>query len=710
MIHVVMKEQEENANEAESNNVIVNRKVKKVRFSPDHELIEFTRVQEAKRRSRRNSICRADSDWSVESGEVNKENVNRWGRTTRTGELKIMEEEINQKKRGVKAVTCNNDGKTIVETFEDDKLKEGDVVEPGRVTRSRRKMEVQGFKNTSTKEKKGAKDDTRRDETASDDVNNEKQEEIVGKHSRVTRSRARKLTEAPAAVGKRERRVVKNIGKVAAVRAEAVDNGDSGALYSSKRGDGGEGTSATVSEEGMLDDNGDGLKENLVNKQIVGEHVTVEPPVLLRRSKRKANTVVDSEVFNNDTKKHENGGTKDPIKTSKLLASDGSQVEAEVTGSEVNQGRRAVLKIEEPIKKVKPRRSNRRKTVVESDDLKAETENRYPLRTSVPPPDIVPEVSKDDKMVLQPIGVMRRCRRKTLSLKLDSANDTDSAVENLEAEKHVSEPCVDEENSAVQRNKCKPPGVLDEIGGDSNAHRNNKVMKRKRGLVSEGDAMKSNDHNSGAQPLKGSSSKKVVSAVATGKLADEAKQPRLLDSPNMLDASLHSSLEIGESLFLDVQLPVSSDLESASNLCTKDIISDAELTPTRNTCRKKENISVALSKIAQLERDSTVSEDQNCTSNIREVEQGNSVLEFDAQQSTDISGVDKNPEIQVCSQMEYPGCSNKINDQVLADGLDVSGREGSDETRSSADSLLLGDQTDVKSKYFNPDIYVAFNC
>lgn len=675
MIHVVMKEQEENVNEAESNNVIVNREVKKVRFSPEHELIEFTRVQEVKRRSRRNSICRTGSNCSVESGAVNKETVGRWGRTTRTGELKIMEEQINQKKRGVKAVTCNNDGKAIVEN---DKMEEGDVVEPGIVTRSRRKMEVQGVKNTSTKEKKGAKDDNKRVEKASDDINNEKHEEIVDNHSRVSRSRAQKLTEAPAEVGKRGRRVVKNIGKVAAVRAEAVDNGESGAEPLSKRGDEGEGTSATVSDEGMHE-NGEGLKENLVNKQIAGEHVTVEPPVLLRRSKRKVNMVGDSE----------NGGIKEPIKTSKFLASDGSQVVAEVTGSEVNQGRRAVLKIEEPIKKVEPRRSNRRKTVVESDDLKAETENRYPLRTSVPPSDIVPEVSKDDKVVLQPIGVMRRCRRKTLSLKLDSANDTDSAVENLKAEKHVSEPCVDEkENSAVQSNtisrstsKCKP----DKIDGDSNVVQNNKVVKRKRGHVSEGDVLKKkNDHNSGAQSLKGSSSKKVVSAVATGNFADEGKQPLLLDSPNMLDASLHSSLEIGESLLLDVQLPVSKDSESASNFCTKDIISDAELTSTRNTCRKKENFSVAASKIAELERDSTVSEDQNCTSNIREVEKGNS-LELEAQQSTEknITDVDKNPETQVFSQMEDSACNNKINDQVLADGLDVS-----DETHSSAGSIV----------------------
>ncbi|KAH6800166.1 hypothetical protein C2S52_000630 [Perilla frutescens var. hirtella] len=690
VIQAVIKEQEGVLSETESINVVENGEVKKVRFSLEHELIEFTRSPEMK--SRRNSVSRRDCNLSVENGESNKETVHcPRGRPKRTRELKLMEAGVNQKKRGMKALNCNS-GKTIasdVDIIDDGELE----VRSGRVTRLRGNMAAEGVIIASKREGKEANDDDKIEEKASDNVHNK--EEIVDNRSRVTRSRAQKLTEAPAKVGKRGRKVAKNIGEAAAVGAET----DS----SSKR--------ATHSDERMKG-NGEELEEILVNKQIAGEHEMVEPQVLLRRSKRKVNMVGDSEMLTTDKKKHEDGEIKVSRKTSKPLASDVSQVDAEIIGSEVNPGRRAVLEIEEPIKKVEPRRSNRRMTMIESDNLTAENENICPVRSSVPQSDFVPEVPEDEKMVLHPSGVLRS-RRKTLGPKLISAtNDTDSAVEN--AEKLVSEPClVEKDRSAVQKNmrsrrnnsKCKPPELLlDKIGGDSNIQQKNKVMKRKRGLVS-GDVIKdNNDLNSGAQSMKGSSSKKVVS-------------------------SHHVSPGIGESLSLDVQLSVSKDSESASNLCSKNIISDVDLTSIRKTDRKEEEVSNADSagsscmnltneeelansdtnaapKIARLEKESTVSEDQKYTSNIGEVGKGNSLLDIDQQESMEqkVSDADKNdPEAQMYSQMEDSGCSNKI-DQVLAEGLDVSGEEGSAEASSSADSLLLGDQTDVKT-----DLKVAEN-
>ncbi|KAL1543695.1 hypothetical protein AAHA92_20636 [Salvia divinorum] len=743
---------EENVREIESVGETVNKKSKKVRFSPEHELIEFTRSPiKIKRRSRRNSVSGRDSNCSieiVESGEMNEETV---GSTTQTGE-----EEVKRNKRGRKAVECN-DGQRIasaVDSCEDGQL-EGDVVRSGRMTRLRGKTEAEG-------KIKCAKDDYKRDEKASDSVKNDEHPEIVEKHSRVTRSKAQKVTEAPAAEEKRGTKEVKGVGKVSAVRAKTGGNRDS----LSKRGDEGEGKSAKGSDE-----------------RIAEEHVAVEPQLVLRRSKRKVNGVGESEMLMCDTRKHENGKVKvkGSTKTLKLLASGVPEVDTDISGVEGDQGRGAVLKIEEPIQKMEPRRSNRRKTVIESDSLRGDT-----LRSSLTQSDIVPEVSKDEKMVSQPIGVTRRSTRMTLSLKLVSTSDTDSAVENLDAEKPISESCLREKENfaAVQKNtrvtrntsKCKPPGSLDkigtdsavenidaekhisescigekvnfaavkkntrltrntskrkpsgsldEIGGDSNIHQKNRVMRRKRGHVTGDAIIKNNDTISGEQSMKGRSSEKVVSPTAEGKFSDEMNQPHRLDKPKMLDASSHhDSSGIGESLFLDVQLSVSKDSESAKNSCSKNIISDVDLKSIKETHEMKEDVSAAdradnscmnlanegklvnsntnaasTSKSAARGTESSASEDQICNSSTVEVKEGKLLLEFDVQESVEqnIKEVDRNEsEARTYSQAEDSGCNSKINDQVLPEGLNVPEEEGSAETCSSADSFLHGDQTDAK--------------
>ncbi|XP_042039999.1 uncharacterized protein LOC121785626 isoform X2 [Salvia splendens] len=733
--------QEENVSEIESGVEVVNKKSKKVRFSPEHELIEFTRSPiKIKRRSRRNSVSGRDSNWSI---EMEAEIVGREGSTMQTGELKLVEAEVKQNKRGRKAVKCN-DGKkfaSAVDSCEDGQLEM--EVRPVRMTRLRGKTEAEV-------EMKCAKDDCKRDEKASDSVKNAGHTEIAENHSRVTRSKAQKVTEAPAAKEKRGRKEVKNIGKVAAVRAETGDNRDS----LSKRGDEGEEKSATGSDE-----------------RTAGEHVTVEHQLVLRRSKRKVNRVGESEMLICDTREHENGKVKGSTKTIKLLASGVLEVDTEISGVEGDQGRGAVLKIEEP---------NRRKTVIDYTSLIGDT-----LRSSLTQPDIVPEVSKGEKMVIQPIGVTRRSRRKTISVKLVSTSDTDSAAENLDAEKpksesclgekenfavvqkntrvirntskckppgsldkvgtdsaaenidaekHISESCLGEKENvaAVQKNmrltrntsKCKPPGPLDKIGGDSNIHQKNNVTKRKRGQVT-GDAMiKNNDTISGEQSLTGRSSAKVVSPTAKGKFSDEMNQPHRLDKPKTLDTSSHhDSSGIGESLFLNVQLSVSKDSESANNSCSKNIISDVDLTSIKETHEMKEEVSAAdsadnscmnlanegklvnsnanaasTSKSAARGTESSASEDQICNSSIVEVKEGKLLLEFDVQESVEqnIKEVDRNgSEARMYSQAEDSGCDNKINDQVLAEGLNVPEEEGSAETCSSADRFLHGDRTDV---------------
>ncbi|XP_042067187.1 dentin sialophosphoprotein-like isoform X1 [Salvia splendens] len=720
--------QDENVSEIESVGEGVNKKSKKVRFSPEHELIEFTRSPiQIKRRSRRNSVSGRDSNWSI---EMEAETVGREGSAIQTGELKLVEAEVKQNKRGRKAVKCN-DGQKIasaVDSCEDGQLEM--EVRPVRMTRLRGKTEAEG-------EMKYAKDDYKRDKKASDSVKNAGNTEIAENHSRVTRSKAQKVTEAPAAKEKRGRKEVKNIGKVAAVRAETGDNRDS----LSKRGDEGEGKSAMGSDE-----------------RTAGEHVTVEPQLVLRRSKRKVNGVGESEMLVCDTREHENPKVEGSTKTLKLLASGVPEVDTEISGVEGDQGRGAVQKIEEHIQKMEPRRSNRRKTVIDSTGLIGDR-----LRSSLTPSDIVPEVSKDEKMVIQPIGVTRRSRRKIISVKLVSTIDNDSAVENLNAEKpksesclgekeifavvqkntrvtrntskcnppgsldkvgtnsaaenivaekHISESCLGEKENvaAVQKNmrltrntsKCKPPGPLDMIGGDSNIHQKNKVTRRKRGHVT-GDAMiKNNDTISGEQSLKGRSSEEVVSPTAKGKFSDEMNQPHRLDKPQTLDTS-----------------------ESANNSCSKNIISDVDLTSIKETHEMKEEVSAAdsadnscmnlanegklvnsnanaasTSKSAARGTESSASEDQICNSSIVEVKEGKLLLEFDVQESVEqnIKEVDRNgSEARMYSQAEDSGCNNKINDQVLAEGLNVLEEEGSAETCSSADSDLYGDQTDVKT-------------
>ncbi|XP_047980095.1 uncharacterized protein LOC125221845 isoform X2 [Salvia hispanica] len=741
---------EENVSEIESVGEVVNKKNKKVRFSPEHELFEFTRSPiQIKRRSRRNSVSGRDNNWSI---EMEAETVGREGSTAQTGELKLVEAEVKQNKRGRKAVKCS-DGKKVASAV--DSCEDGQLVtevRPVRMTRLRGKTEAEG-------EMICAKDDYKRDEKASDRVKNAGNTEIAENHSRVTRSKAQKVTEAPAAKEKKGRKEVKNIGKVAAVRAETGDNRNS----LSKRGDEGEGKSAMGSDE-----------------RSAGEHVTVEPQLALRRSKRKVNGVGGSEMLICDTREHEK--VKGSTKTFKLLASGVPEVDTEISGVEGDQGRGAVLKIEEPIQKMEPRRSNRRKTVIDYTRLIGDT-----LRSSLTQSDIVPEASKDEKMVIQPIGVTRRSGRKTLSVKMVSTIDTDSAVENLNAEKpksesclgekeifavvqkntrvtrntskckppgsldkvgtdsaaenivaekHISESCLGEKENvaAVQKNmrltrntsKCKPPGPLDKIGGDSNIHQKNKVTKRKRVHVS-GDAMiKNNDTISGEQSLKGRSSEEVVSPTAKGKFSDEMTQPHRLDKPQTLDTSSHhNSSGIGVSLFLNVQLSVSKDSESANNLCSKNIISDVDLTSIKETHEMKEEVSAAdsadnscmnlanegklvnsnanaasTSKSAARGTESSASEDQICNSSIVEVKEGKLLWEFDVHESVEqnIKEVGRNgSEAWMYSQAEDSGCNNKINDQVFAEGLNVPEEEGSAETCSSADSFLNGDQSDVKT-------------
>ncbi|KAL8524400.1 hypothetical protein ACS0TY_014111 [Phlomoides rotata] len=775
---------DEHVSETESAGVIVNNKVKKVRFSPEHELIEFSRSPELKGRSRRNMAVSKSSSSSlvnVSSGDMNKEKLGRAGRAVRSRGLKSMEGNVNENRgKNPKKGKDVNTNASAIEILDDGKSKEGDVDSSGQVMLLRGKI--------------------------LDAVDDEKIiEKIVDNPGRVTRSRVQKLTQVSTLEENRGRKVRKTTGNVAKVIAENKENKAVGSSSFSNRRDAGE-VELAINPGEREKSKGKSLENKIVEEQDVSE------PQVIRRSKRNTHMVVDSEILYVDKRKNENGEGNDLRKKSKLMATNGSGVDGEGNGSDVNPGRGVSSKMGEPIK-VEPRRSNRRKNVIEADELKAEIENGHPSRSSVQQLGTADESSKDEKKVPQPTEVTRKSRRKTLSVKLDSAdetetkrvlrgsvpelgiaedskdekkvlqptgvtgrsrrktlsvvvsaddkvhtqlavekletetgnrlvlggsvpqleiagevskdekkvlqptitsmsrsktsclkpvdeeNDTNLAVENLEAEELKTGTClVEKECSAVQQStrrsrriasQCKSPG---EIGRDSD-----KVIKRKR------DVMNTNNvPSSVADTIKETSSKKAVPAASSGKVADSGKRIYRLDDFKVLDASSNNAFEVEEHFVIKEGLGSTSYSGSSAN-------TDAEGThgkkPDASIADNVESSDMKLINGRELVGSDTnaapsnteFEDDQVSVSNIRGVEKDHSPLDIDVHEllEQNITDMDKNgPEAHVLSEAEDLGCNSK---KVLPEGSNVSGSEGFDEIRSSTDSFLSGDQTDINT-------------
>ncbi|KAG8378091.1 hypothetical protein BUALT_Bualt08G0102000 [Buddleja alternifolia] len=565
------KAQDETASETESTNVVVNREVKKVRFSPEHELIEFTRSVQIKRRSRRKSISSGNSTLSVEnvdSGEMSNEIVGSPCGVTRSRRLKLMEVSVNEKKRGGKGVkrSIQNDNVAATESFNNGELRKTGVDSPGRVMQLRRKTIVKAVVNASKRGIKRAKHDDKRDEKALGNVDGDKLiEEVVDSPVRLRRSRNQRLTEA-STKETREGKVEKNNDIVAL--ASSVNDDDGVVAWRSTR-------NRRVANEGKsVKNNENGFDD----KNIEEAHVMVEPQVLLRRSKRNVNGVADSEMLNDDTGKHENRATKSFRKIPKPLTVEGSRVDEESSGSKIDPDPKleVVLQHEEPIK-LEPRRSNRRKSMMPNTELKTENEDRCMLGNSVPQLEAAGGVCKDEEKVRQPAGVMRRSRRKTSVLKQVSTGeklDAVAVVENLETSKHISKPCP----------------------VDSIIQHKNEAKKQKRSPISGSDVI--NDPNSPIQSIKESSrSKKATPADVIGNLSAKRTPPSRFKERHSLDASSREGLlEVGESLCRDAQLAVSettSNPVSSSNSSAKNIICDVGLTSSRKSLTKKKGISIA---------------------------------------------------------------------------------------------------------------------
>ncbi|KAL3840120.1 hypothetical protein ACJIZ3_024711 [Penstemon smallii] len=129
-----IKEQDENVTQTESNNVVSNR-IKKVRFSPDHEVIEFTRILENKRRTRRNSLLSIDTNLSVENNRdvdaTGRRAIKRGQKSDKTnGKLRLTGEILmNERKQGRKNVK-GDDNKSLV-VVDDDKSIHGRATRSG---------------------------------------------------------------------------------------------------------------------------------------------------------------------------------------------------------------------------------------------------------------------------------------------------------------------------------------------------------------------------------------------------------------------------------------------------------------------------------------------------------------------------------------------------------------------------------------------------
>ncbi|XP_012829517.1 PREDICTED: uncharacterized protein LOC105950694 isoform X2 [Erythranthe guttata] len=534
--------------ETESTSVDVNRKVKKVRFSPDHELIEFTKSRSPKRRSKR--FSKSSGDVSLHVGNVDKLKdgiVGVTGRTTRSRGSKLMEDKVNEKKEI------------------------DDVSATDRVTRLRGKSVGEGVENTSKRGTKRAKDEDVREKKSSDSADEKNLiEDIVGNPGRVTRSRRQKLMEASMKTDNEVTEVAKNINEVALVRAEIDENRVVTRNSLRKRGVVGEGKLASGAGQ-SLKRNGKGLEEVPKSDEIERSDVVDEPRIFLRRSKRNGNGNGDSAVINGDSKQNEKVGSKG-LK--------------DISRSEVDVDGRLVVQVEEPTK-LEPRKSNRRKNATESNEnqgngeLKAKNKRKYPLRGSVKELVVADEVSKDGKKVRKPTVATKWTSRSNFLVSTNENIDTDAAVENFETGKRLSKPCrLKRRGSAVLRNTRRSGRiasndrrvvVLEESEEDSFSHHKIEARKRKSGPTSGSDVKKTKENQSEIA---------AAPAAAIGEVSGQSRPSSRLKEPYMDDTSYQGVLDTEELLHVDAQL--SEGAESTSNeKSSKNVTSDVGPTSSR---------------------------------------------------------------------------------------------------------------------------------
>ncbi|CAA0812493.1 Unknown protein [Striga hermonthica] len=461
-----VNEQEENVSEIESIDVVRDRVVKKVRFSPEHELIEFTRSHGMKQRHRRSFVSVKESASSVEHGDIGhmgSQCVNGNGRVTRSRGSTLLEgQQVNEKKRGRKGVKCNeqiNNG-SVVESVNEDKLGEGNAESSRRVLRTRRHKLAEDVENA---QKVGKPKNKMGNGKALDDASDEKSvKENVEGPGRLARSKRQKLSGASGKNTVIVESVAETIGNsVLLDSAELDDDKVLTRCFSRKRG-------VMAGCEDMKTDgkNGD---EILENRKMSEAQNMIEPQILLRRSRRNVDKV----------------------------------------GASVGE-----IRMAEPIKP-EVRRSKRRESVIpphenaRNSELTVETKKTKQPRSSAPQLVIAGRVSKNEKEVPQPSEVMRRSRRKV--------------VETCETENHLTEEYpVENGSSSVEKNMGRSRriasisnsvGIKDDTSKGPVIPQKNEARKRKKGPSLEAGAVKTTKPRSRKLPVKESRNEKTVSIL-----------------------------------------------------------------------------------------------------------------------------------------------------------------------------------------------------
>ncbi|KAL3638939.1 hypothetical protein CASFOL_016846 [Castilleja foliolosa] len=701
----------------QSENAEINRKVKKVRFSPEHELFEFSRSPELKRRSRRNTVSVRPSNLSVQTvdnGLTSSENVDRQGTVTRSRGLKLMEGRGNETKRGKKGVKFDEQ-KNNVATIK--KTDNGGVT--GRVLRSKGKELADGDVKNATKRGNAILED----ENVLDVVDEEKSiEEIVTKKKRVSWA-VGIVDNVPIVSGEDDdnrvvtRRSSKNKGVMQ--KNEVAEVHQAIEPHFMKRV-----PKKNVAAEIHRVIEPHTMKRVPEKNKTAEVHRAIDPQIMVRRSKRNANAVGDSQVLNDDINKHENGGVKGSRKSAKLLAEDDAKGE---TG-------RSVIQIEEPVK-LEMNRSGRRKSVIaltekgRNGELIAETEN---MRSSVPQLVIAGGLSKIGKVsqpitrrsmrkttILEPIAsvekldtdvavenceaeklfsprrssrvasfckslenndilggdtITRRSKRKTTTLEpvaSEEKRDTDVTVENYETKK-----CLSPRRSSRVASFCKSLKNKDELGVNTIIQQKNEPRKRKRSPILEGDVKTDDVWSSSKQSTEESRNKKRVSFLEPQ--LSGSKGAGSIGGTDTRNENVKSNMGLGE--FNRKTSREERDVAIAESFETNFIEGNELLNSVEN----------ATSIIAELETDLAESEKQISASNIKAARKVDT-FEFDVQA---IVEQDITSEVQLFSPIEDSSHVDTIENQILEEGSNVSGNEGFAEPSSVADSVLPADLVD----------------
>lgn len=686
-----LKGPDDNVSETEAD-VVGNKKVKKVRFSPDHELIEFTRSRKVKGRSRRKTTL-GDNSLAVEivNGEkVVAENINIRGQVTRSRGQKLMDG-VNEKRRGRKLTKIDN-VKDIIASIdvETEKACEKKIDRPDRVMRSRRQTLVDFFTNENNRGR--------------NDVDNDVVLATVEhEESRVV-----------------NRRPLRN--------REIVDRG----------------VKENVKEK----------EEVLESTKNVEENVNFEPQILLRRSRRNDRKVEDESArkYENDRrrcsrKKH----NELRVEASNLNADNATETEVEVKGRiEVEE----VLCLEDPAK-VQLRRSNMRQNTTVShgkmgnDEPLAVYKDINQMSTIIETGTST-EVLKEDVKVVHLTGVTRRSRRRTMisqSVVETHKNLDDTTIVNGELGEPIRKPCLVQPGTAREENtrrsrriasKHEPAIMMGGLDGKANVLGKNEARKRKRFCVSGEDVIKTEDDPT-EKPLRQSlrnaiGSEKATHIAVKGKIAQKRKQKSRVEMSNLVEASPEDMLEIAESFSVDAQLSMPQVEEISNNAafsCTgiaMDITSDARQTSGRKAHGKIRDASVEVSAGSfdtmevndpklEIRENSSSSENvilqidnpecnlEISVSKSKEVEDKfNASLEIAVENSSEdnISNTNKDGSAAALlfHQAEDFSCIDMLGGGEHMSDLNITGNSGFSRVISSTNGLSLVNESESTSKHF----------